>query len=1047
MTSHTQSSARHRRRGRKAAASIAALSVLGTAAVHSSTASAADLPVREVEWVYTGEFGVPRPNGVAYDAVRKSLVVAGPAAGGARAVRLDERREDQGRVDLPVSGKLSSLTYDRSNDTLTVVAGGDRVEYTGRDTTSGRPNPGRRVGLGNAIGEIVSSTFDASGTWYGLDGRSGQVWRQAKGEVTPKRFKTDGNGRIEAIAVNPSDGLLYALRSRGSRVEGLGADGSVKKSYRLNGLGLQAPTAIAFAPSSDHTDDPNVANLFVVDEGGTNASGGVLELSLIQVAAAIPTVENASLVRTIATSAWFPGSPDPSDVVWMPGRDELVSVDSEVDETTGAGWNNVNLWRTSITNAQTGTGALWGPTSPSFNGRQGFSREPTGVGYQASTDTMFVSDDSARRVFIIRAGGDGRFGSTDDIVTSIDTRALGSNDTEDPEFVPSVGHLFVLDGVGTEIYRIDPVDGTFGNGNDVVTQFDISGLGAADFEGLASDPARGTLYVGARSTRQIFEITTDGTLLRTINATGIAGLRFISGLTVAPASNGPGMNLYIADRAIDNGPQPNENDGRIFEISATNIGGEAPNVAPSVNAGADSSVQVNTATTLNGSVFDDGLPTGAPVTQTWTQQSGPGSVSFGSPNAAVTSATFSAAGTYVLRLTATDTALSAFDEVTVNVTAAPSNVAPSVSAGSDTSVAVNTALTLNGSVSDDGLPTGAPVTQTWTQQSGPGTVSFGSANAAVTSATFNTAGVYVLRLTASDTALSAFDEVTVNVTAAPTNVAPTVNAGADSSAAVNTPTTLNGSVSDDGLPTGAPVTQTWTQQSGPGTVSFGSPNAAVTSATFDAAGVYVLRLTATDTALSAFDEVTVTVNPGGGGTTVTATFTIASGADDVEQNVANSRISSTSSDLNFPLDGTIRAAVGMRFTGVSIPQGATITSAAIQFRSDEVGSLPVTLTIRGELTGNAAVFTTVNNNLLGRTFTSGSALWTPPAWPAINQATSAQLTSNFANVIQEIINQGTWAAGNALVILVRSDDAGSRVGDSFEGGFAPRLIVTYTTPA
>ena len=45
-------------------------------------------------------------------------------------------------------------------------------------------------------------------------------------------------------------------------------------------------------------------------------------------------------------------------------------------------------------------------------------------------------------------------------------------------------------------------------------------------------------------------------------------MRYLSGLAMAPASNGTGQRDYwIVDRAIDNGPNPNENDGRIFEIS------------------------------------------------------------------------------------------------------------------------------------------------------------------------------------------------------------------------------------------------------------------------------------------------------------------------------------------------------------------------------------------------------------------------------------------------------------------------------------------------
>ena len=57
------------------------------------------------------------------------------------------------------------------------------------------------------------------------------------------------------------------------------------------------------------------------------------------------------------------------------------------------------------------------------------------------------------------------------------------------------------------------------------------------------------------------------------------------------------------------------------------------------------------------------------------------------------------------------------------------------------------------------------------------------------------------------------------------------------------------------------MTTAWTKFSGPGAVTFTNPASPVTTATFDQAGTYVLRLTANDTLLSAFNEVTITVNP------------------------------------------------------------------------------------------------------------------------------------------------------------------------------------------
>ena len=104
-----------------------------------------------------------------------------------------------------------------------------------------------------------------------------------------------------------------------------------------------------------------------------------------------------------------------------------------------------------------------------------------------------------------------------------------------------------------------------------------------------------------------------------------------------------------------------------------------------------------------------------------------------------------------------------------------------VSAGPDLSATLPGTANLAGQVADDGLPA-ATLTINWSKVSGPGGVAFGSVNAPSTTAAFTTAGIYVLRLTATDGQPTSSDDVTVQVNAAaPVNHAPTVNAGSDAS--------------------------------------------------------------------------------------------------------------------------------------------------------------------------------------------------------------------------------------------------------------------------
>lgn len=106
----------------------------------------------------------------------------------------------------------------------------------------------------------------------------------------------------------------------------------------------------------------------------------------------------------------------------------------------------------------------------------------------------------------------------------------------------------------------------------------------------------------------------------------------------------------------------------------------------------------------------------------------------------------------------------------------------------------------------------------------------------------------------------------------PANPAPVVNAGADQAATLGSTNsasiTLAGTVTDNDA-----TTKSWTKVSGPGTVSFGTPGALTTSATFTVAGTYILSLGANDgTNATVTDTVQVVINPAGGGSGGTVVY-------------------------------------------------------------------------------------------------------------------------------------------------------------------------------
>src|SRR5205085_3010534 len=86
-----------------------------------------------------------------------------------------------------------------------------------------------------------------------------------------------------------------------------------------------------------------------------------------------------------------------------------------------------------------------------------------------------------------------------------------------------------------------------------------------------------------------------------------------------------------------------------------------------------------------------------------------------------------------------------------------------------------TTVTLAGTATDDGFPAGGALSTLWSVVTGPGTVTFGNASSLGTTVTFSATGVYVLRLTATDSVFTVNSDVTITVK--PANLPPLVNAG------------------------------------------------------------------------------------------------------------------------------------------------------------------------------------------------------------------------------------------------------------------------------
>ncbi|HYJ68138.1 MAG TPA: hypothetical protein VEX15_10820 [Nocardioidaceae bacterium] len=361
------------------------------------------------------------------------------------------------------------------------------------------------------------------------------------------------------------------------------------------------------------------------------------------------TVKVATLVAARDTSVWNPPSPDPSGITYNSTTDRLVISDGEVDEMPL--YAGANIYRATRQGGLTGTAT----TLP-------WSNEPTDVAFNPTTGQTYYSDDDKKSLFVQAAAGG--------TPTNFKTSTFGLTDPEGVAYDPNHNWIWASDGVGSQVFKLQPgPNGVFNGvppgGDDIATQYDLLKYGATDTEAIEYDAVRDTVVV-LDDNNTIFEIDTNGSLLTTIDTTA-ANVTKAAGITIAPASNGSGArNYYIVDRGLDNNNHPGENDGLIQEISV-NLD-PITNRPPAVNAGADQMIDLPETANLMGTAIDDGQPSGT-LTYSWSKVSGPvnGNVTFGSTTDPNSTATFSATGSYVLRLTANDGGLTNFDDIKVDV--------------------------------------------------------------------------------------------------------------------------------------------------------------------------------------------------------------------------------------------------------------------------------------------------------------------------------------------------------------------------------------------
>ncbi|HZD11433.1 MAG TPA: DNRLRE domain-containing protein, partial [Candidatus Binatia bacterium] len=476
------------------------------------------------------------------------------------ALTLDNRRN----VAFDARFNRILLFDSASNSLIAVGERADGVLDAAEVLDVGAPHVGLRDPRGMAVDPSSGAVYilDASGPSI-LRVVPDNTGRFDQGSVSMVDLRARSIQEARALALDPTTGHLYFFSSGEKRLYEVTASGETLAVREYLDFELREPQAMTFAPSGDQTDDPAQMSLYVVDNGsGDGRSSRIMELTFAEPLISPENLVAATLVRVTDMSQLSPPSPDSSGVAFIPHTGRLIVSDGEVNEIASL-FTGDNLFDVTLAGSLVDTLTTIA-----------YSDEPTGIDVNPANRHLFTSDDTGtRQVYELNPGPDGRYNTSDDIVTSIKTADFGSSDPEGVTFSPEgPGVLYVMDGVNREVYRVAPgangvFDGVPPSGDDQSSHFDTLGFGLDDPEGIVYNPNNGHLYGVGKPSGTVFEFTTSGVLVDTIDISG-ASPRKPAGLALAPGSENPGqLNLYVVARGVDNNSDPNENDGMMYEFS------------------------------------------------------------------------------------------------------------------------------------------------------------------------------------------------------------------------------------------------------------------------------------------------------------------------------------------------------------------------------------------------------------------------------------------------------------------------------------------------
>ncbi|WP_109830760.1 choice-of-anchor I family protein [Reichenbachiella versicolor] len=199
----------------------------------------------------------------------------------------------------------------------------------------------------------------------------------------------------------------------------------------------------------------------------------------------------------------------------------------------------------------------------------------------------------------------------------------------------------------------------------------------------------------------------------------------------------------------------------------------------------------------------------------------------------------------------------------------------------------------------------------------------------------------------------------------------------------------------------------------------------------------------------------------------TLVFRISSEDDDAEEQLENAvgpfnttkgNVDSESSDIELGYQENFSPQLSaLRFDGISIPKGAVIKEAYLQFTVDESdddydGVVDSELYIIAEKSADPETYvgdpttSDASFGLTNREYLKDSVEWMIPdgTWDVVGESGPDQRSTNIASLVQQLVNMPNWEAGNAMAFAIGG--TGLKVAEGYDPNnpeAGARLIVNY----